>query len=188
MSRHTEEDPFQSNRELVQSFKVRSDAKRTLSAKFADALTQGSGSMVFLILNFLWFAVWIIINTGLIPGIPIFDPFPFGLLTMIVSLEAIGLAIVVLISQNRAAQIADLREEVDLRMDMIAEEEITKLLSIVVQIAEKHGIDLSQDDDLQAMLEPTNTEAIEEMLENEIINGITEEIEEPIDENLNSRG
>ncbi len=167
-------DPFQSNRELVQSFKARTDAKRTLSEKFADQLTQRSGSMTFFILNFAWFAIWIAINTGLIPGIPVFDPFPFGLLTMIVSLEAIGLAIVVLISQNRAAQIADLREEVDLRMDMIAEEEITKLLSIVVKIAAKQGIDLSKDEELREMLKPTNTMEIEQQLEQEIVKGITE--------------
>jgi uncharacterized membrane protein len=167
-------DPFQSNRELVQSFKVRTDAKRTMWEKFADQLTQRSGSMTFFILNFAWFAIWIAINTGLVPGVPIFDPFPFGLLTMIVSLEAIGLAIVVLISQNRAAQIADLREEIDLRMDMIAEEEITKLLSIVVKIAEKQGIDLSQDEELKEMLEPTNTEEIEKLLEAEIVNGVVQ--------------
>jgi uncharacterized membrane protein len=173
MPRQTQ-DPFQSNRELVQSFKARTDAKRTVYEKFADQLTQRSGSMTFFVLNMIWFVTWILINTGLIPGIAVFDPFPFGLLTMIVSLEAIGLAIVVLISQNRAAQIADLREEIDLRMDMIAEEEITKLLSIVVRIAEKQGIDLSQDHDLRDMLEPTNTEEIEQQLENEIINGVTE--------------
>lgn len=167
-------DPFQSNRELVRSFKARTDAKRTVYEKFADQLTQRSGSMTFFVLNMIWFVSWILINTGMIPGIPVFDPFPFGLLTMIVSLEAIGLAIVVLISQNRAAQIADLREEIDLRMDMIAEEEITKLLSIVVRIAEKHGIDLSQDHDLHEMLEPTNTEKIEQELEAEIVKGIIE--------------
>lgn len=171
---HQTQDPFQSNRELVQSFKARTDAKRTVYEKFADQLTQRSGSMTFFVLNMIWFVSWILINTGLIPGIPIFDPFPFGLLTMIVSLEAIGLAIVVLISQNRAAQIADLREEIDLRMDMIAEEEITKLLSIVVRIAEKQGIDLSQDHDLREMLEPTNTEEIEQQLEQEIVKGIIE--------------
>lgn len=175
------DDAFQSNRQLVQSLKAKTDAKRTLSAKIADALTQGSGSMTFFILNFVWFAVWIVINTGMIPGIPVFDPFPFGLLTMIVSLEAIGLAIVVLISQNRAAHIADLREEIDLRMDMIAEEEITKLLCIVVKLAEKHGIDLSGDEDLQAMLEPTNTDEIEEILEKEIVEGVRDKnVPEPV--------
>ena len=87
---------------------------------------------------------------------------------MIVSLEAIGLAIVVLISQNRAAQIAELREEIDLRMDVIAEEEITKLLEIVVKVARKQGIDLSHDHELQEMLEPTDTEEIERIIEEEI--------------------
>jgi uncharacterized membrane protein len=170
-----ERDDFQSTREVAQSFKARIDAKRGLSERVADLLTQRSGSMAFLILNFVWFAVWIAVNVGLVPGIPVFDPFPFGLLTMIVSLEAIGLAIVVLISQNRAAQIAEMREEIDLRMDVIAEQEITKLLEIVVRIAQKNGIDLSHDHALHEMLEPTDTEEIERVLEEEIVNGIAEE-------------
>lgn len=173
MSRHKHH-PIRTNYAFVQSLKSKTDAQRTLSEKFADQITQRFGSMTFLIINVVWFTIWILINTGVVPIVPIFDPFPFGLLTMIVSLEAIALAIVVLISQNRASQIADLREEIDLRMDIIAEGEITKLLEIVSKIAQKHGIDLSQDHDLKVMLEPTNTNEIEKELENEIVNGIAE--------------
>ena len=90
------------------TMKARADEKSGFAEKLADRLTIAFGSMPFLLLNCLWFALWIVINVGLFPAIPIFDPFPFGFLTMIVSLEAIILAIIVLISQNRAARIADL--------------------------------------------------------------------------------
>ncbi len=150
------------------SVKARSDAKRGLSARLADRLTVFFGSMPFLVANCVWFVVWMAINLDLVPGVPAFDPFPFGLLTMIVSLEAIILAIVVLISQNRAARTADLREEVALRIEEISEQEVTKLLRLMVTLMQQQGIDLSQDQELWKMLEPTDTDKITEVLEEEV--------------------
>jgi uncharacterized membrane protein len=124
--------------------------------------------MIFLSLNVVWFIIWIVINVGLIPGLEPFDPFPFSFLTMVVSLEAIALAIIVLMSQNRAAKIADLREEVDLQVNKITEKELTKLLEIAAMLAEKEGIDLSQDEVLQKMLKRTDTKKLEAALEKEI--------------------
>jgi uncharacterized membrane protein len=164
----SEQDQSSSSGGILRSVKAKADRKRTLPERIADALTSGFGSMSFLILNLSWFALWIVINMELIPGVEPFDPFPFGFLTMIVSLEAIALAIIVLMSQNRASKIADLREEVDLQVDMITEEEITKLLELVTLLAEKEGIDLSHDRALQQMLRPSDTEKIEEALEDEV--------------------
>jgi uncharacterized membrane protein len=152
----------------IKSVKGRADQKRRLSERVADALTLGFGSMAFLVLNVVWFVVWIVINVGLIPGIEPFDPFPFGFLTMVVSLEAIALAIIVLMSQNRAAKIADLREEVDLQVDMMAEQELTKVLEIVVMLAKKQGIDLSHDRELHHMLKPSDHDKIEQAMEQEV--------------------
>ena len=154
---------------VERSVKARADAKRGLGARLADHLTTWSGSMPFLLANVVWFAGWIAVNLGLVPGVQPFDPFPFGLLTMIVSLEAIVLAIVVLISQNRAAQIADLREEVALQVEQISEQEITKLLRLTVRLMEHQGIDLSGDLELHTMLKATDTEEITQKLEEEIM-------------------
>jgi uncharacterized membrane protein len=153
---------------MRKSLKARADAKRGLAARLADSMTRGFGSMPFLVVNCLWFVVWIVVNLGLIPSLPVFDPFPFGLLTMIVSLEAIILAIIVLISQNRAARIADLREEVALQVEEISEHEITKLLELMVKLLQKQGIDISQDEELREMLEPTDTEKLTQVLEEEV--------------------
>ncbi len=153
---------------MQKTLKARADAKRGFGARLADKMTSGFGSMPFLVINCIWFVVWIAVNLGFVPGVPAFDPFPFGLLTMIVSLEAIILAIIVLISQNRAARIADLREEVTLKVEEIGERETTKLLLLVVRLLENQGVDLTQDQELSTMLEPTDTEQITSELENEM--------------------
>ncbi len=163
------------SRHIITSLKAKADTKRTLTEKLADWITGTFGSIGFLTFNVIWFAVWIIVNVNLIPGVAPFDPFPFGLLTMIVSLEAIVLAIFVLIAENRAERVANLRQEVDLQVDMIAEEEITKLLLMVSVLLEKHGVDMSQDAVLQGMLSPTNFEKLERILEEQQINQTADE-------------
>lgn len=123
--------------------------------------------MAFLGINVLWFSVWIPVNLNLIPGITAFDPFPFGLLTMIVSLEAIILAIIVLISQNREENIANLREEIDLQVNIITEQEITKVLQLLTLLLKEKGIRL-HDPVLESMTHPTNVRKIEKSLNRQI--------------------
>jgi uncharacterized membrane protein len=154
--------------QVLRSFKAKADAKRTFAERFADQLTTKFGSMVFLLSNVAFFTVWILVNSGVVPGVRIFDPFPFSLLTTAVSLEAIILAIFVLISQNRAAKTEDIREEVELEINIIAEKEVTKLMKMVALLLEKQGVDLSQDQELQKMLKTISAEQLEKRLEKEI--------------------
>ncbi len=100
---------------------------RTLVQKAADWIADFSGSMVFLALNALFFLVWIVANVDLVPGLPAFDPFPFGLLTMAVSLEAIFLSIFVLISQNRMAAKDRIRSDIEYDVNLKAELEVAHL-------------------------------------------------------------
>ncbi|MDQ3098188.1 MAG: DUF1003 domain-containing protein [bacterium] len=156
---------LRSRRRVVKSFEATANASRSFSERVADRLTLSLGTMTFLICNAVWFLVWIAINTHLVPQVPAFDPFPFGLLTMIVSLEAIFLSIIVLISQNRGSKIDDIRDEIDLQITTIAEEEITKIMELQVMLLNKQGIDVSKDKELQKMLRPTDTTHIEVELE-----------------------
>ena len=110
----------ESNRKIFRSIKAKADAKRTVMERTADWMTSSFGSMTFLSLNVSLFIVWIFVNTGQIGSITPFDPFPFSLLTTIVSLEAIILAIFVLISQNRNSKVDDLREETHLQINLIS--------------------------------------------------------------------
>jgi CRP/FNR family transcriptional regulator, cyclic AMP receptor protein len=107
---------------------VNEEVEETLTPliRMADWIAWFSGSMPFLALNIVWFTSWIIINTFDI-GIRQFDPYPFGLLTMIVSLEAIFLSIFVLISQNRQAEKDRVRSNIDYEVNVKAEMEIAHL-------------------------------------------------------------
>lgn len=122
--------------------------QRNGEERLADTITDFSGRMYFVYFHILWFAVWIIINLGYF-GIKPFDPYPFGLLTMIVSLEAIFLSTFVLISQNRLSAEADRRADLDLQIGLLAEHELTRVLKMLDQIQDKMGIENDYDKELQ---------------------------------------
>lgn len=148
--------------QFYRAFEAKALKSRSFLTRIADRLTAIFGSTAFLILNAVFFAVWIPINLSLTPIIP-FDPFPFGLLTMIVSLEAIFLSIFVLVSQNRTAYTDSLREELHLQVNLIAEEEITKILKVLAEIREKVGIK-EMDPELDKMLKRIDTNYIEQSI------------------------
>ena len=102
------------------------DEKLTPFQKLADWIAWFSGSMAFMLLNGLWFVVWIVVNTFHV-GLPAFDPYPFGLLTMIVSLEAIFLSCFVLISQNRQTEKDRIRSDIEYEVNIKAELEVAHL-------------------------------------------------------------
>jgi uncharacterized membrane protein len=154
---------------MIERLKSKTISKRSPTEKIADFITKSSGSLTFLSLNILFFVLWIIINLGFVPGIAPFDPFPFGLLTKMVSLEAILLAIFILISQTRFEKLENLRENIDLHFEIITEEEITKLIKMTKLIAEKNQIELGNDLELKEMLKPIDLEKIEKALEKNIL-------------------
>ena len=156
------------SRHALKSLKAKYQARRSSWEKIADWMTFHFGNTRFLFVNVLFFSIWLIINIGVIELIEPFDPYPFGLLTTIVSLEAIILSIFILISQNRASKIDDLREEIDLQIDIITESEVTKLMKLVTLYLQKNGADLSQDKELEEMLKPINENKIEKSLEKQI--------------------
>lgn len=153
---------------MISRLKSKAISSRSYTEKIADWITKSFGSLTFLLLNISFFVLWIIVNLGFVPNIVPFDPFPFGLLTMLVSLEAILLTIFVLISQTRIGRIANLREDIDLHFEIITEEEITKLMQMTKLIAEKNKISLEDDMELKEMLKPLDLEKIENALEKNI--------------------
>lgn len=154
---------------MISRLKTKAISSRSYTEKIADWITKSFGSLIFLLLNISFFGLWIMVNLGLVPNIVPFDPFPFGLLTMMVSLEAILLTIFVLISQTRIEQMENLREDVDLHFEIITEEEITKLIQMTKLIAEKNKISFEGDMELKEMLKPLNLKTIENALEKDIL-------------------
>ena len=113
---------------------------RSLAERISDVLTKAIGSISSIIFHAGWFTSWILINSGLIPWISPFDPFPFGVLTLIVSTEGVLLAIIILISQNRMIRQADRRAHLDLQISLLAEQETTAVLYTLQRIARQIGL------------------------------------------------
>lgn len=145
------------------AIKAQRAAQRSWIEAIAEALNGVAASTPFLVLHALWFAVWILWNVGAL-GLRVFDPFPFGLLTMIVSLEAIVLSIFVLMAQKRESAIAELREEMSLQVSLRLEEEVTKTLQLVAGLYTRLGHRVAEDPELREMLQPLDIKAIEREL------------------------
>lgn len=114
--------------------------ERSMQDRIADAITAFSGSMRFVYLHILWFSIWIVLNTGPLARHP-FDPYPYGLLTMAVSLEAIFLSTLVLITQNRQSAEGERRADLDLHIGLLTEHELTRVLQMLDAIQAKLGVE-----------------------------------------------
>jgi uncharacterized membrane protein len=149
---HKEDNPALSNiiqRNIRKIIKVRLKAARdqNLQDRIANGMTTFSGSLAFFYVHIVWFFVWILLNTGRV-GIPPFDPFPYGLLTMVVSLEAIFLSTFVLISQNLLSKEAERLTDLGLHTGLITEHELTRVLQMLRAIQYKIGITNDEDSNL----------------------------------------
>src|SRR5258705_198233 len=104
---------------------------RSLSARCATGLIRFAGTTAFAAVHLVWFVVWLAVNTGLVPVIRPFDPYPFNFLTLVVSLEAIFLSIWILIGQNEMERLADRRAHLDLQINLLAEQESTAAIQML---------------------------------------------------------
>lgn len=151
-------------------YRLRRDAekKRGLQDRVADTITNFSGSMAFVYLHAIWFALWVAANSGHLRMVHIhpFDPFPYGLLTMIVSLEAIFLATFVLVSQNRISEQTERQTELALQISLITEHEVTRVLQMLDAIQEKLGIEHDTDSELAQLEQETRPEDVLEEIAN----------------------
>ncbi|MFL6373490.1 MAG: DUF1003 domain-containing protein [Pyrinomonadaceae bacterium] len=123
--------------------------KRTVAEQLSEVIAKFCGSMTFVYVHIVWFGSWIIFNdfTSLA-----FDPFPYTFLTLVVSLEAIFLSTFILISQNHDTQLSERRNHLDLQINLLAEQENTKMLELLQAIAGKVGV--TRDPEVDTLLEP----------------------------------
>lgn len=138
------------NVSTIKELEAATEKSKTPGNRVADLITRFCGSMRFVWVHVVWFGAWIAANSLLLEK-P-FDPFPFNFLTLIVSLEAIFLSTFILISENRQAKIDERRSHLDLQINLLAEQESTKMLHLLKIIAEKVGVD-PDDDPTIAILE-----------------------------------
>ncbi len=152
-------DVVERNIRTILKLRARSARARTVQERLADGITDFSGRLSFVYFHVAWFGAWLLLNTGWV-GIRAFDPYPYGLLTMVVSLEAIFLSTFVLISQNRLSAESDRRADLDLHVDLLAEAELTEVLKMLRSIQEKLGVECESPDTWADLVLPTDPEEV----------------------------
>ena len=130
-------------------------AQRSRGERWADRIAGIAGKVWFTIGHFFWFSGWILVNTGVVASLSPFDPYPFPLLTLVTSLEAIFLSLFLLTSQSRATAQADQRSHLDLQINLLAESEATATLKMLRAICEHHGLKIAEDPEVTELAERT---------------------------------
>jgi uncharacterized membrane protein len=149
------------------AIKAQHASNRSQMEVWADRMISFASSTPFLVIHLIIFIVWIAWNIPAF-GLKQFDPYPYGMLTTIVSLEAIFLSIFVLMTQSRESRIGELREELTLQVNLRMEEEITKTLHLVAGLYARLGLQLADDPELRSMLEPLDPKKMENDLTEQI--------------------
>jgi uncharacterized membrane protein len=168
-ARHREQPPTDRNIRVIAELERRALQSRTAADRLSDAITRVTGTGAFAAANLVCFALWILVNTVAIGGLEPFDPFPFNFLTLVVSLEAIFLAIFVLMSQNRMTRAADNRAELDLQVDLLAEQELTAMLHMLYALCGKLQVDVKiSDARIHQLLHETDVNKLASALENHL--------------------
>jgi len=145
--------------------------RRTPQQRLADAITRFTGSMKFVFIHLVLFGLWILVNLPWSP-LPKFDP-TYVVLAMFASVEAIFLSTFVLISQNRMAEQADKRADLDLQVSLLAEHEITRLITLVRAIAARIDVEESKDPELTELQRDVAPERVLDVMEEHQRNSTT---------------
>jgi uncharacterized membrane protein len=148
----------------LQARRRQEETHATVADKISAAVTAFTGSLAFVFVHLAILVVWVAVNTGLIPGVPRFDK-TFVFLATAASVEAIFLSTFVLISQNRAAAAADRRADLDLQINLLAEHEVTRLITLTASIAAHLGVEDVHREELAELERDVAAEAVLDTLE-----------------------
>ena len=159
----TGEDVTRQNVQAMRQLEEAAMARRTSADRVAAAIARFCGHMTFVWIHVALFTVWIAYNS--LPLFKPFDPYPFTFLTLVVSLEAIFLSTFILISQNYDMRISERRNQLDLQINLLAEQENTKMLQMLEHIAKKVGAHVSNDPQVRALEEATRPDSLVEQIE-----------------------
>ena len=159
----TGEDVTRENIEAMRRLEEAQLAHRTTADRIAAVIARFCGSMTFVWIHVAFFGAWIAYNS--LPGFKAFDPYPFTFLTLVVSLEAIFLSTFILISQNYEMRVAERRNMLDLQINLLSEQENTKMLQVLEQIAKKVGARVDDDPQIRALEQATRPEALVQQIE-----------------------
>lgn len=151
------------NVDVVSKLEAAAKEQRTSSDRVAEVIANFCGSMTFVWVHVAWFGGWVVLN--LIPSFPHIDPFPFTFLTLVVSLEAIFLSTFILISQNHDTKISERRNHLDLQINLVSEQENTRMIAMLAAIATQVGAELPPDPYSQALSQEIEPEKLVAQIE-----------------------
>jgi uncharacterized membrane protein len=154
----------QRNIQVLLERKRAEEQQSSFQDRIADTVTTFAGSMNFVYLHLVLVGLWVVINTGLLRVIPRFDP-TFVILATIASVESIFLSTFILISQNRMQTLADKRSDLDLQVSLLAEHEVTRLITLVTAIARKMQIEEAFDPELGELANDVAPEKVLDVME-----------------------
>jgi uncharacterized membrane protein len=138
------------------------DEKRIApTERIAETIGSFAGTIQFIVLQLAFVIAWILANTGLLGGTKDFDPYPFSLLSTLLSLEAVLLTAFVLIRQNRMSMRADHRSHLDLQINLLSEQEVTKVLQVLQRITRHLGIKDAIDRETQEFAQETEVDNLQ---------------------------
>ncbi|HYN10082.1 MAG TPA: DUF1003 domain-containing protein [Vicinamibacterales bacterium] len=170
LTTHASHSPSDQNIRAIVRLEEASLRARSRADRMARTLTRAAGSGLSILLHAVSFTVWFLLNATGIFGTAPFDPFPFNLLTMIVSIEVIFLSLVVLLNQNRMAAEADKRAHLNLQVDLLAEREMTLILRMLRELSDRLGVSSQVTHELEGLLKDTDVREIASKLERALPN------------------
>ena len=169
LPRRDGENPTRFNIEAIAKLEHDALARRTLTERVSDVMTKLVGNMGFLLAHLILISGWSLINLNVIPGLKAFDPFPFGVLALIVSSESVFLTIFVLISQSRMARQSERRSHLDLQVGMLSEQELTTILQMLQKLCQHMGVNVdSSRQEVQSFSETTDVHKLASELEDKL--------------------
>jgi len=169
LPRRAAANPTQYNIDAIAKLEHDALDRRTSTERVSDVITKLVGNVGFLIAQLLLITGWSLINLHAIPGLKAFDPFPFGVLAIVVSSESVFLTIFVLISQSRMARQSERRSHLDLQVGMLSEQELTTMLRMLQKLCQHMGVNVdSSKQEVQSFSKTTDVHKLASELEDKL--------------------
>ena len=169
LPRRAAENPTQHNINAIAKLEHDALSRRTATERVSDLITKLVANMGFLLAQLILIFSWSLVNLHVIPGLKAFDPFPFGILALVVSSESVFLTIFVLISQSRMARQSERRSHLDLQVGMLSEQELTTILQMLQKLCQHLGVNVdSSMQEVQSFSKATEIHKLASELEDKL--------------------
>ena len=161
--------PTQYNIDAIAKLEHEALDRRTPTERVSDVITKLVCNIGFLLAHLLLIFGWGLVNLRVIPGLKVFDPFPFGVLALVVSSEGVFLTIFVLISQSRMSRQSERRAHLDLQVGMLSEQELTSILQMLQTLCQHMGVNVdSSKQEVQSFSKTTDVHKLASELQDKL--------------------